>query len=695
MNSNRSIFLRRLLVCLCVGVLAPASWAQEKVAEKSPAADKSDGGDKVTGYSLGEPSRNDRQSARWVAELMQRQHLLKLPVDDRISERGFEMFLKALDPAKTYFLKADVENFRQWQTKLDDQFRDGDFSGAFDVFKQFLKRVDEGVDIALYWIDQPHDFTIDEQLVTDSETLDYAADEAELKDRWRKRIKYNILVLKGDETIKDDPLEKLRRRYRTFGRRMHQIESGDVVEMFVTAMTTSFDPHTTYMSKDTFKSFMIQMTLQLEGIGATLGMDDEGYTVIKRIVSKGPADRQSDLKVDDKIVAVGQGDDGEVVDVTGMKLDDVVNMIRGKANTVVRLSVLSGNDIKNIRIVRDKVDLDDEAAHGKVFEEGTKADGSPFKIGVIDLPSFYSDMESTGSSRGRSTTADVDRILQDFRSQGVDALVLDLRKNGGGSLGEAINCTGLFIDQGTVVQVKDSSGQVDQHNDERRGMSWDQPLVVLTSKFSASASEILAGAVQDYGRGLVVGDTATHGKGTVQSLLDLNRIIYRGEDAPQYFGALKITMQQFYRPSGDSTQKRGVLADIVLPSVTDKMDVGETDLDYPVEFDRVVKASYRELGLVSRELVQELAVKSQQRIATSEEFARDLRNIEKYVEFKARKAVDLSEAKFKAQREEFDAEKEDEKQLESAVNKDEIQRNHYLDEVLKITSDYARALGAG
>ncbi|MFM7563795.1 MAG: carboxy terminal-processing peptidase, partial [Planctomycetota bacterium] len=645
---------------------------------------------------LGEVSKNDRQSARWVADLMLREHLSQKPIDDLISGRALEMFIKSLDPAKTYFLKSDIAEFQQWNTKLDDQFKEGDFSAAFEIFKRFLQRVDEGVNMALYWVDQPMDYSVDETLNTDSDKMEFAADEAELRDRWRKRIKYNLLVLKGDESLKDDPREKLRRRYRNYSNRMKQLDNSDVVEMFVTAVTTSFDPHTTYMSKDTFKSFMIQMSLQLEGIGATLSSDDEGYTVIKSIVPKGPADKQGQLKVEDKIVAVGQGEDGEYVDVTGMKLDDVVKMIRGKPNTMVRLSVISGNESKEIRINREKVNLDDQAAQGEVFERGQKADGSPFKVGVINLPSFYSDMDSGDGSKGRSTTTDVDKILQDFRGQAVDAVVLDLRRNGGGSLREAINCTGLFIDYGPVVQVKDPQGQVQQHNDERRGLSWDKPLVVLTSKFSASASEILAGAVQDYGRGLVIGDTTTHGKGTVQSLLDLNQLVFRGQDAPQYFGALKITMQQFYRPSGDSTQKRGVLSDIILPSVTDKMAVSETDLDYPVEFDRVSAAPFKTMGMVTPEIVTDLAGRSRERIEKSPEFGKEIRKIAKYVEFKDAKSVELNEEKFRKQREEFDAEKEDEKQLESTASKTEgIEMTPYLEEVLQITQDYARLLNKG
>ncbi len=694
--------LSQMTTGVCLSLLAVSSLiAQENKVPSQAGANpvappQSSRSGPAADEKLGEVSKNDRQSARWVAELMLREHLSQKPIDDLISGRALEMFIKSLDPAKTYFLKSDIAEFQQWNTKLDDQVKEGDFSAAFEIFKRFLQRVDEGVNMALYWVDQPMDYSVDEILSTDSDKMEFAVDEAELRDRWRKRIKYNLLVLKGDESLKDDPKEKLRRRYRNFSNRMKQLDNSDVVEMFVTAVTTSFDPHTTYMSKDTFKSFMIQMSLQLEGIGATLSSDDEGYTVIKSIVPKGPADKQGQLKVEDKIVAVGQSEDGEYVDCTGMKLDDVVKMIRGKPNTMVRLSVISGNESKEIRIVREKVNLDDQAAQGEVFERGTKADGTPLKVGVINLPSFYSDMDSGDGSKGRSTTTDVDKILQDFRGQAVDAVVLDLRRNGGGSLREAINCTGLFIDYGPVVQVKDPQGQVQQHNDERRGLSWDKPLVVLTSKFSASASEILAGAVQDYGRGLVIGDTTTHGKGTVQSLLDLNQLVFRGQDAPQYFGALKITMQQFYRPSGDSTQKRGVLSDIILPSVTDKMDVSETDLDYPVEFDRVSAAPFKSMGMVTPEIVTDLAGRSRERIEKSPEFGKEIRKIAKYVEFKDAKSVALSEEKFRKQREEFDAEKEDEKQLESTASKTEgIEMTPYLEEVLQITQDYARLLNKG
>ena len=302
----------------------------------------------------------------------------------------------------------------------------------------------------------------------------------------------------------------------------------------------------------------------------------------------------------------------------------------------------------------------------------------------------------SGEVGGASTTTDVRNILDDFNEQGVDALVLDLRRNGGGSLKEAIDCTGLFIDRGPVVQVKDAYGKVQIHEDERAGVSWTKPMVVMTSKFSASASEILAGAVQDYSRGLVVGDETTHGKGTVQSLVDLDRIFFRTAQTKNQFGALKITMQQFYRPNGDSTQKRGVLADIVLPSISNHMDVGESDLDYAVAFDQVPAASFNSYGLVGNNILSSLRKKSQERIAGSEEFKKDQRQIAKYVEFKERNSVSLNKEKFDARRKEFDAEEEDKKAMEEQLNDDtEIKRDYYMEEVLDITVDYMNAKAGG
>lgn len=649
------------------------------------------------------PTRNDRRVSKIVATLMQRDHLSARELDDTISKRAFDMYIKSLDPMKVYFYQSDIDEFGKWNTEIDDQMKAGDYEVAFKVFRRFLKRVDERVDVAIELIDAEHDFSVKEEMVTDRDLAVFAKDADEARENWRKRIKYNLLVLKSDEEEKTDPKEKLTKRYNSFAKRMHQTDTDDVVEMYVTAITSSFDPHTSYMSKESFENFLIAMSLQLEGIGATLQSTDDGYTVIKRIVPGGAADKHGGVKVEDKIIGVGQGgDDGvdadpkliskhgeETVDVTGMKLDDVVKMIRGKAGTIVRLNLMSENsETRTVRITREKIKLEDSAAAGKIFEEDGK------KIGVIDLPSFYADMGGDRNAAARSTTKDVRRILVDFKKKNVDAVVLDLRRNGGGSLREAIDCTGLFIDTGPVVQVKDSMNNIQKHNDEAIGMAWDKPLVVLTSKFSASASEILAGAVQDYGRGIVVGDTTTHGKGTVQSLVNLNQLVFNVERPPNMFGALKITMQQFYRPNGDSTQKRGVESDLVLPSISDKMDVGESDLDFPVAFDKIPPANYSSYGMISSNMREKLGQTSADRVAKSEKFLDEIKKIEKYVEQKERKSVSLNEAEFLARRKELNAEKQDEKTIEDQVNHSntDIKRDYYLDEVLKITADYMRLL---
>ena len=419
-----------------------------------------------------------------------------------------------------------------------------------------------------------------------------------------------------------EAIDKLARRYHSFAKRMHQIDGDELLEMYLNAFTTSFDPHTDYMSPDTQKNFDIAMSLKLEGIGASLQSED-GYTVVKKIIPGGAADKDNRIKPEDKIVGVGQGDDGEMVDVIDMKLQDVVKLIRGKQGTVVRLEVIpiGSTDRKIYKITREKIELKDSEAKGEVFDAGRKPDGTPYRIGVIDLPSFYRDM--AGDRRGladfKSTTHDVRKILDDFNRKGVDAVILDLRRNGGGALNEAISLTGLFIGEGPVVQVKDADGRVQHLDDTDTGMAWSGPLVVLISKFSASASEILAGAIQDYNRGLIVGDYSTHGKGTVQSLMDLGQQLFRLPNSPA-MGALKITMQQFYRPNGDSTQKRGVLADIELPSLTTHLDVGEADLDYPVAFDRVEPLSYKHFDYVNPAICDQLRQLSQQRVQASEGF---------------------------------------------------------------------------
>ena len=644
------------------------------------------------------PSASDRQVALAVTSLLRRDHLSRHPLDDEISQRCMKSFLKMLDPMKVYFYQSDVDAFMLRQNDLDDLVRRGDISFAYTVFQTFLKRIDERVKLVDEFLAMKHDFTANETMIIDRDAAKYARNEAEARQKWRKRIKYDLLVLKADKDKIEGQkaIDKLSRRYHSFARRMHQTDGQELLEMFLSSMTTAFDPHTSYMSSSTLENFEIAMRLELEGIGAALQSED-GYTKVHKIIPGGAADKDGQLKVGDKVVGVGQGTDGEIVDVVDMKLSEVVKLIRGKRGTVVRLQLVSVDSPQRrlINITRAKIELKDSEARFEIFTEGRKSAGQPYKIGVIDLPSFYMDM--AGARRGlpnfKSTTRDVRKILEKFNDEGVDAVILDLRRNGGGSLTESINLTGLFIDKGPVVQVKDAEGRIQPYHDLDAGMAWSGPLVVLTSKFSASASEILAGAIQDYHRGLIVGDRATHGKGTVQSLLDLGQQLFRIPNAPR-LGALKITMQQFYRPNGDSTQNRGVLVDVELPSLTTQLDIGEADLDYPVAFDQVGPLEFGKLAYVNKPICDRLRSLSSQRCRDSEDFQKVLRNITRYKEQKDRKQVTLNAKEFMAERAELNADKAQQKKIEEMNDPDRpiIKRDYYFNEAMAITLDYLQMM---
>jgi carboxyl-terminal processing protease len=667
-------------------------------------------GPPVKQMTTGRPG--DPEIVRSVSTAMNRMHFGKHALDDEISSRAFDSLIRALDPMKVYFLKSDIQSFEKYRNQIDDIAKTGRMDAAIELYKVFLKRVDERIEMAHKYIDADQDFEADESIAPNAKKLDFPADTAEANDRMRRQIKYRFLTLEADK-IRDakdkaagkkqselqralggdpneDPRERLHRSYRTILKRWHQLDADELLELWVSSITTSFDPHTSYMSPNTFNNFMIQMKLNLEGIGATLASED-GYTKLASIVPGGAADKDGRLKVGDRIVAVGQGEEGPMEDVIDVKLDEVVKRIRGTAGTVVRLLVLpgGGGESSILAITRAKITLDDSAARSQIVEHGVKSDGTPFKVGYIDLPSFYMDMDEAklNSNTYRSTTRDVRKILNDFRDNGVDSVVLDLSRNGGGSLTEAINLTGLFIDRGPVVQVKNLNGQVQIYDDEESGVSWSGPLVVMTSKESASASEILAGAIQDYGRGLVVGDPTTHGKGTVQSLIDLGQRLTNGA---MDMGALKITIQQFYLPGGKSTQRQGVMSDVVLPNLTAEIENGESDLDYALPNDSVPAARFSPYNMVKSTFLSELRNRSAERIGKSEGFAKSLRVIDLYRQQKKEDSISLRRDKFLKRLEEMDAQREEEDQiLESQVPKKEVFRmDFYNREILDITKDY-------
>lgn len=692
------------------------------------------------------PNARDRSIAMNFTRLLEIRHVSKKQIDEGVSERGFELFLKAVDPTKIYLTRQDVDEFEaQFAKTCALEAKKGKLDAAFAVYNRFLQRVDERVALAQKLLDENNfDFTVDEEFIREPELLAHPANEMEIVGRMRRRVKFELLALeaekrdeakeKADETDAnettaeapaqivpgraEDPISKLKRRYSTLRKRFVQTSNDDLLEIYLTAIANAYDPHTTFMSPKSYENFMIQISLNLEGIGATLQWDD-GYTIVKRIVKGSPAEKQGELQLEDKIVGVGQGLDGEIEDVVDMKLTDVVDKIRGKGGSVVRLEVVSEDGKRKIiSIVREKIDLEDSAAQGAVFVVYQKADGTvelvdeadaetkkpadavaSLKVGVIDLPSFYLDMKAKNSGdAGRSSSTDVEKYLEEFNAKGVDACVLDLRYNGGGSLPEAVSLTGLFIETGSVVQVKPSELGADRArslNDPNPKVAWKKPLVVLTSRLSASASEIFAGAIRDYGRGLIVGDETTHGKGSVQSMNEISSVLFNSlmREAPN-FGAMKVTIQGFYLPSGVSPQLQGVPSHVVLPQFTSVLeDIAESDLDYPLSFPKIEPARYPKFNLTSSSVVDSVAKKSAARVAESKDFGEEVEKMELYRSSKLRKATPLNREKYFAELDKLDANKEETEKMEEIVNGESgVERDYYLDEVLRLTRDYCEAL---
>jgi carboxyl-terminal processing protease len=646
------------------------------------------------------PGPNDRQITLAVRSYLEREHFTRRPIDDEIARRWFGIFLEALDPMKVYFLQSDVDAFMQRRDSLDDLVKRGDVSFAYEVYKRFLERVDARLPLIERLLSTPQDFTKQESIIIDRDDTKWAANEAEAEDNWRKRIKYDLLVQKMEKTPPEEAKEKLLRRYRSFAKRMHQMTADELLETYLSSLTSSLDPHTSFMSPGTLENFEIGMRLQLDGIGASLKGED-GYTTVAELVPGGAADKDGRLQKKDRVVGVGQGTEGEIVDVVDMNLNEVVKLIRGKRGTIVRLKVIPvGQTVPKIYdITRAKIELKDSEARGEVIEEGRKADGTPFRIGVINLPSFYMDMAGArqGQAEYKSSTRDCKRLLDEFKQKGVDCVVLDLRNNGGGSLPESISLTGLFIDTGPVVQIKDADKRVQQYDDVDPGVSWDGPLIVLINKFSASASEIVAGAIQDYHRGLVVGDKASHGKGTVQSLLDLGRQLFQRLPNAPSLGAIKITMQQFYRPGGLSTQLEGVKSDVELPSITTHLPVGESDLDHAIAFDKVPAAAFQQSGKVTDEMLKVLRDRSVRRVSDSDDFRKVEKDIAQYQKRKSEKTISLVETEFARQWNEGKAAEDEEKKMEESSDpkRPVVKRDFYFNEAMNVTVDYLNMLAGG
>jgi len=559
------------------------------------------------------------RSSRYIAYFLKTSHYKKQVLDNEQSALVLDNFIKLLDRNKAYFLASDIEAFQQYRYKLDDAIWTGLVQPAYHIYGVFKQRWHERNDYALSLLKTDINFNGSDEYVYDRENVQWAQTSSELDSFWKDRVKSDALNLVLADKDIDKTKELLEKRYKAALRRVEQINSEDVFSYFMNAYATTVDPHTSYFSPRSAENFDIDMKLSLEGIGAVLQTDDV-YTQINTIVSGGPADKSGKLSVDDRIIAVGQ-DNEPLVDVVGWRLDDVVDLIRGSAGSIVRLEIEPANSsvqgkTKVISIVREKVKLEEQAAKSEVINLDQQ--GKQLNVGVIDLPKFYIDFEarSSGDRDFKSTTRDVRKLIEKMKSENnIEALIIDLRSNGGGSLGEAIGLTGLFIDTGPVVQEKRLQGKVRLLSDDEKGVAWGGPLAVLVSGSSASASEIFAGAIQDYDRGLVVGEQ-TFGKGTVQNVIDLNRQLgYEDNSA----GMLKLTIDKFYRITGESTQLRGVVPDIHFPDPIAREKFGEASYDSALPWDTIDSVKFNKENRVSS-YVEKLTKLHHQRIETDREF---------------------------------------------------------------------------
>ncbi|MCA9042047.1 MAG: carboxy terminal-processing peptidase [Planctomycetaceae bacterium] len=658
----------------------------------------------------------EESTTKLIGELLTEHHISHPHIDDEVSAKVFAEYIKSLDSQKQYFYKNDIDLFKKQELQLDDHLKTGDVRFAFDVFNLYKKRVQERVDVALQLIKQEHDFTVDEYLITDGDDLEWATSKAELDDRWRKRIKFDILNLKlaneknekSNETEQDeekkkpihDPIERLSKRYERLYSNLNQTKDFEVFEMYIGALTHSLDPHTSYMSPQTLEDFQIQMSLKLTGIGASLRSED-GLTIVHRIIPGGAADKDGRLEAGDIILRVGQEGQTEdqFEDIREMKLSHVVRFIRGPADTEVQLEIQKGktDEIVLYKMIRKEVELSEDAVQGEIIDLKDRVPNGKGRIGVIKIPSFYHDFSRNANNdiNVRSTARDVLQVLIDFqeetkKSGDLDGIVIDLRDNGGGALSEAIDVSGLFIEDGPVVQVKNKDGEVSVQDDENEAIAYRGPLVVICNRLSASASEIFAGVIKDYKRGLIIGDESTHGKGTVQHVMPVQKSTF-GIPVGKANGALKLTINQFYRVNGESTQNRGVESDVTLPSILDHGELGEEYLENALAFDKIDEAKHDDFGLVTQDIIAMLQKRSAQRISQDDGFKNDLRQITRYEERKNRKKVTLNEAALRKERQD-DMEEDD---IASAVigrNNDEegplFPDEYYNNEVLGITSDY-------
>ncbi len=583
--ANRSRWITGIAVCASAVGLAALLGAAMTPSPAVPAA-----------TAVLAPTEQENYVARRVADIVAREHYRRAPLDDHLSSLILDRYLDAIDGGRSYFYASDIAEFERYRYELDDAIKAGDVEPAFVIFRRYQQRSRERMAYAIELLNKKPDFDIDESFNFDREKEPWPANTAEMNELWRKRVKNDELSLVTAGKQWSEAADVLRKRYEHVAKRMDQSKPEDVFEAFMNAFVLSLDPHSNYFSARNSEEYNIQMSLSYEGIGASLQLTDDYVTVID-VIAGGPAATSGKLAANDRITAVGEGKTGELTDVIGWRLDDVVQKIRGPGGTLVRLQLLPagaapGSPQKVVEFTRNRVSLEAQAAHKAM--RVLQRNGHDVKVGIITVPSFYQDYDASraGAKDYRSTTRDVQRLITELRKDGSDVLIMDLRANGGGYLPEAESLTGLFIDRGPVVQLRDTTGRIEVDDDPDPAVFYSGPMIVLVDRFSASASEIFAGAIQDYGRALIVGQQ-TYGKGTVQNAHPLNYTIFGRK--PE-LGQLNVTIGKYYRITGESTQDRGVTPDITLPSLIDANEVGESTRDRALPWDHIEPAAFRVEG---------------------------------------------------------------------------------------------------
>ena len=606
---------------------------------------ESNNGYSVEFDSLLYPNAKHREQSKLIYQLLSKYHYKKINLDDSLSEKILKKYINSLDPNKEYFFNSDINYFNQYKYQMDDYVMSGYLEPAYEIFTVYNERVKNRIGYVYSLLENEPNFSLDEDLIFDRKNSSWFIDVNEMDDYWRKKIKNSILNLKILGKDWKSNKETLDKRYKRFEKTISQFNSEDVFEMFINSYAELFDPHTNYFSPVNADRFEINMSKTFEGIGARLQQDVE-YTTIFQIMPGGPAYRNKELEKGDRIIGVGQGEEGVFEDIIGWRLDDVVSKIKGPKGSVVQLLVLKKESNiddypDTVRLVRDRVDVVDEDATFDIIPY--RANNKNYNVGLIKIPSFYINFEEAqrGKKDYKSVTRDVKRCIDSLNALSVDGIIIDLRNNGGGSLQEAIDLTGLFIETGPVVQIKSSSGRIEVEKDFDRSIHYNGPLLVLNNSFTASSSEIFSGALKDYNRGLVVGES-TFGKGTVQNLIDLDRFF---PNSNLQFGQLKITLAKYYRVSGGSTQKIGVEPHIEFPNIYDRSIYTENSRINALEWDKIRDITFDKINYINEPLVNHLNATFQNDIKSDSSFINYLSYVEDTKENRKKKKISLNYSK--------------------------------------------------